>query len=87
MSEITARTVGDVQRDNRAEEEHVFARDTYHHQNEGRFEIDAFRFARYLALGWIRTVDAFPYYELTPNGEEVYWTVIEDGQLNVSWLP
>jgi hypothetical protein len=66
-------------RTDRQEESRAFVRDALNHENEGRFEIDAFRFERYVALGWIRAIDAFPYYELTPNGEEVYgrffWTV------------
>lgn len=49
-----------------------FARDAFDHEKDGRFEIDPFRFARYIVLGWIRESERFPYYELTVAGETIY---------------
>lgn len=49
-----------------------FTRDAFDHEEEGRFEIDSFRFERYLVLGWIREREEFPYYELTVAGEQTY---------------
>jgi hypothetical protein len=40
--------------------------------DEGRKEIDVFRFARYAVLGWIETSEIFPYYVLTPAGQRIY---------------
>lgn len=49
-----------------------FTLDVFDHENEGRLEIDPFRFKRYVALGWIREIETRPYYLLTTNGEDVY---------------
>lgn len=50
-----------------------FVLDAFDYANEGRFEIDPFSFRRYVVLGWICEIEAFPYYELTPSGETTYW--------------
>lgn len=58
-----------------------FTLDVFEHENEGRLEIDPFRYARYRVLGWIRPTVAPPFYELTTNGEDVYrkfyWAVAQ----------
>jgi hypothetical protein len=50
-----------------------FTLDVFDHEDTGRREIDAFRYRRYLALGWIRETETRPYYQLTTNGEKIYW--------------
>lgn len=61
-----------------------FTRDVYE-SDKGRKEIDAFRFARYVILGWIRASEYFPYYELTVAGGTAYSKYFEKVRPKDDW--